>query len=50
MREMDGKRRRIYGYCGLLTDESYTDDEWEEAGFMCGECTVAELTDGTIDG
>ena len=43
-------RRRTCEYCGLLTEEVYTDEEWEAAGNQCEECAIAELADGTIDG
>jgi hypothetical protein len=46
---MPAKRRRTCEYCGLLTDEAYSDDEWEAAGNQCEECAAAELADGTID-
>jgi hypothetical protein len=46
---MPPKRRRTCEYCGLLTDEEYTDGEWEAAGNQCEECAVAELADGTLD-
>ena len=45
---MPARCRRICEYCGLLTDESYTDEEWEAAGNQCEECAIAELADGTI--
>jgi hypothetical protein len=40
--------RRICEYCGLLTDDEYSDEEWEAAGRECEECAIAELADGTI--
>jgi hypothetical protein len=43
------KRRRICGYCGLESVEEYTDGEWQAQGFLCEECALAELADGTID-
>jgi hypothetical protein len=46
---MSVRKRRICDYCGLLTDEDYTDKEWEAVGCMCEECVIAELADGTID-
>jgi uncharacterized cysteine cluster protein YcgN (CxxCxxCC family) len=45
---MPARRRRICDYCGLLTGEEYSDDEWEAAGNQCGECAIAELADGTL--
>jgi hypothetical protein len=44
------RRKRVCDYCGLLTEEEYSDDEWEAAGNQCEECAIAELADGTIDG
>ncbi len=46
---MEKKKRRICDYCGLLTDEEYTDEEWNSVGHECQDCIDAELVDGTID-
>jgi hypothetical protein len=46
---MEKRRRRICSYCGFLTAEEYTDEEWDVAGQGCEECIDAELVDGTID-
>ena len=43
------RKRRICDFCDLVTEEEYTDEEWEAAGHECDECMDAELVDGTID-
>jgi hypothetical protein len=45
---MPVRRRRTCEYCGLLTDEDYTDGEWEAAGNQCEECVIADPADGTL--
>jgi hypothetical protein len=46
---MDRRKRRICSYCGFLTEEEYTDEEWEAMGHECEECYISELSDGTLD-
>jgi len=29
---------RICDYCGVLTDEEYSDEEWDTRGHQCEEC------------
>lgn len=45
---MVARKRRICEYCGLLTDEEYTDEEWEAVGHQCEECVEAEIAEGTL--
>ncbi|MDD1678318.1 MAG: hypothetical protein LUO93_03935 [Methanomicrobiales archaeon] len=46
---MQRRRHRICRYCGIETEEEYTDKEWEAAGGECEECSLAEFVDGTIE-
>lgn len=46
--EKEKRKRRICDYCGFLTDEEYTDEEWDAVGYECQDCINAELVDGTI--
>jgi hypothetical protein len=46
---MGSRRRRVCTYCGFVTEEEYTDQEWEAAGQQCEECYLSELADGTLD-
>jgi len=43
------RRKRICEYCGIETDDEYTDEEWDDVGNECEDCIEAELVDGTLD-
>ncbi len=45
---MEERRRHVCDFCGFLTEEEYTDEEWDAVGHECEECIDAELVDGTI--
>ena len=40
-----GRRKRVCTYCGLLTEEEYSDGEWTGAGRMCEECYTIDLAE-----
>lgn len=42
------RRKRICEYCGALTEEEYTDQEWDTVWHMCEDCVEAEIADGTL--
>lgn len=47
--ETEKRKQRICDYCGLLTEDEYTEEEWDATGHECEECLDAELVNGTID-
>jgi hypothetical protein len=36
------RKRRVCDYCGLLTNEEYTNDEWDAVGHECQDYIDAE--------
>jgi hypothetical protein len=46
---MAQKMNRVCESCGYLTEERYTEEEWDATGGLCEDCAIGELADESID-